>query len=143
MIDHVGRSAMVESPDPKNFHELHQLYAGWIADAMNKKRNVGFIRDVRDTWGKTGQSRNGNPQWGYTGVMKPEGNKKIRGLVHVALFHHYDENEEMFAIKIGGLDPPKCRLGPAKKLMGKTFYDMDFSDLAMKLYPESDASDWE
>ena len=132
----------VESPDPKNFHEIHQMYAGWLADAMNRKLNVGFIRDIRDSWGRTGQSRNGNPQWGYTGVMKPEGNKKIRGLVHVALSHRYAEDEGMFAVKVGGLDPPKCRLG-SKKLLGKELYDATFADVAMKLYPESEESDWE
>ncbi len=129
----------VESPDPKNFHELHQYYHGWFADAMKHKLNFGLIRDVRDSWGKTGQSRNGNVQWGYTGVMKPEGNKRVRGLVHVNLYHSFDAEEGMFGVRIH----EKCRLGPAKKLMGKTFYDMDFSDLAQKLYPESESSDWE
>ena len=131
----------VESPDPKNFHELHLLYQGWVGDAMNRRVNLGLIRDVKDSWGRTGQSRNGNPQWGYTGVMKPEGNKKIRGLVHVALAHRYDEENGMFAVKIGGLDPPKCRLG-SKKLLGKEMYDATFTDVAMKLYPESDEDDW-
>lgn len=129
----------VKSPTPKNFHELNLMYRGWIQDAENSQRNLGLIRDTHDTWGKIGVSREGRPQQGFTGVMKPDGQKYVPGLVQVNLEHRWDNEGREFHVKI--LD--KCRLGPATKLMGEEFPMLDFPTLAMMLYPESDASEWE
>lgn len=129
----------VKSPTPKNFHELNLMYRGWIQDAETNQRNLGLIRDTHDTWGKIGVSREGRPQLGFTGKMKPDGQKYVPGLVQINLEHRWDEEERGFQVKI----LEKCRLGEAKDLMGKEFPDLDFLTLGMILYPESEESEWQ
>lgn len=128
----------VDSPDPKNFHELNLLLRGWVHDAETAKRNLGLIRGVHDTWGVTGVSRNGNKQQGFTGVMKPDGNKYIPELVQLNLGHRWDADEREFKVKI----LEKCRLGEAASLMGEEYGNLDFLTLAMTLYPDSEPSEW-
>ena len=130
----------VASPQPKNFHELNLLYRGWIQDAEVNGRNLGLIRDVHDTWGKIGvSSTTGKPQMGFTGDMKPDGQKYATSLVQVNLSHRWNADEETFETEI----LEKCRLGSAKKLIGKVVADLDFPTLGMMLFPNSDVSDWE
>lgn len=130
----------VDSPTPKNFHDLNMMYQGWIQDAEVNGRNLGLIRDVHDTWGKIGVSeKTGRPQMGFTGIMKPDGQKYVPGYVQINLEHRWDGDERRFKVKI----LEKCRLGPAATLMGKEIADLDFPTLAMMLFPESDISEWE
>lgn len=129
----------VDSPTPKNFHELNLLYRGWVQDAENNQRNLGFIRDMHDTWGKIGVSREGKPQQGFTGIYKPDGQKYVPGLVQVNMQHGWDSEKRRFYTTI--LD--KCRLGNAERLMGKRVDNLDFPMLGVMLYPESDVSEWE
>jgi hypothetical protein len=128
----------VSSPTPKNFHELNLMYRGWIQDATVNKRNLGFIRDVRETWGIIGRSKEGKPQQGFTGKYKPEGQKYLTGNVQLSMEHRWNAEAREFETEI--LD--KCRLGEAKLLMGKVVPEMDFPTLAMMLYPESDEETW-
>lgn len=129
----------VDSPTPKNFHELNLMMHGWVSDAEKHTINFGLLRGIEDTWGKIGVSQStGKAQMGFTGVMRPRGHKKVPDLVQINLSHTWNEAEREFEITI--LD--KCRLGNAVSLMGKTFGAMDFPMLAQLLYPESEATDW-
>lgn len=128
----------VDSPTPKNFHELNLLYRGWVQDAETNGRNLGLIRDMHDTWGKIGVSREGKPQQGFTGKFKPDGQKYVPGLVQVNLEHRWDEDTREFNVKI----LEKCRLGSAATLMGKEFPGFGFVDLALTVYPDSDPEEW-
>ncbi len=124
----------VDSPEPKSFHELNLMYRGWIQDAEANERNLGLIRGVHDTWGKTGNiSRSGKEQMGFTGIFKPEGQKYVPELVQVNMEHRWDEDDREFKLKI----LEKCRLGNTKELMGQEFGGLDFGLLAVTLYPES------
>ena len=128
----------VKSPVPKNFQDLNLMYRGWIQDAEVKERNLGFIRDVKDTWGKIGVNREGKPQLGFTGRMVPEGQKYLTGNVQINLSHRWDDDEREFCVTI----LEKCRLGTPKKLMGREFPDLDFPTLGLMLYPKSDPETW-
>jgi len=129
----------VDSPTPKNFYELNMQYRGLIVQAEAAGMNLGLIRGLKDTWGVTGVSRQtGAPQMGFTGVMKPRGQKEVTELVQVNLEHRWDDEDRAFKVKI----LEKCRLGNAVDLMGKEFADLDFLTLAMLLYPDSSPEDW-
>lgn len=128
----------VYSPVPKEFHELNLLYRGWIQDAEVNGKNLGLIRDVQDTWGKIGVSREGKPQLGFTGKFRPEGQKKVPGLVQINMEHRWDDDNREFAVKI----LEKCRLGEAARLINKEFPDMNFATLGMMLFPQSTEEDW-
>jgi hypothetical protein len=129
----------VDSPEPKNFYELNMQYKGLIVQAENAGMNLGLIRGMKDTWGKTGVSaKTGKPQMGFTGEMKPRGQKEVTELVQVNLEHRWDDDDREFKVKI----LEKCRLGNAVELMGQEYPNLDFLTLAMFLYPESEPSDW-
>ena len=128
----------VDSPTPKNFHELNLMYRGWIQDAEVNGRNLGMLRDTHDTWGKIGVSREGRPQQGFTGIFKPDGQKYVPGLVQVNLEHRWDDESREFKVKI----LEKCRLGNAVELIGQEFGDLNFMTLALTLYPESAPEEW-
>lgn len=128
----------VSSPTPKNFHELNLMYRGWVQDAENNGRNLGLVRDMHDTWGKIGVSREGRPQQGFTGIYKPDGQKYVPGLVQLNLEHRWDNDEREFKVKI----LEKCRLGNAVDLIGKETGNLDFLTLALMLYPNMDAEEW-
>lgn len=129
----------VESPTPKNFHELNLLYRGWVQDAEVHGKNLGLIRDMHDTWGKIGVSREGKPQQGFTGKFKPDGQKYVPSLVQINLEHRWDDENREFVLKV----LEKCRLGNAVDLMGKEFPGFNFMDLAMTVYPDSSPEEWQ
>lgn len=130
----------VESPEPKNFHELNLQYRALIVQAERAGINLGLIRGMKDTWGKTGVSgRTGKVQMGFTGEMKPRGQKEVTELVQINLEHRWDDDEREFKVKV----LEKCRLGNAVELLGQEFGNIDFPTLAMMLYPEADPSVWE
>lgn len=129
----------VDSPTPKNFHELNLLYRGWVQDAEVHGRNLGLLRDMHDTWGKIGVSRDGRPQQGFTGKYKPDGQKYAVGLVQVNLEHRWNADASEFEVQI----LEKCRLGSAATLIGKTFPQLDFPTLGTILYPNSEMEDWQ
>jgi hypothetical protein len=129
----------VDSPTPKNFYELNAQYKGLIVQAEREGVNLGLIRDLKDVWGVTGVSQStGKKQMGFTGEKVPAGQKFVTGLVQINMAHGWDESERNFVVKI----LEKCRLGNAKELMGQEFHGMDFAELAMTLYPESELEEW-
>lgn len=129
----------VDSPTPKNFHELNLMYRGWVQDAEAHGVNLGLLRDIKETWGVVGKSQTtGKPQYGFTGEFKPEGQKYVTGLVQINLSHRWDDDAEAFKVQI----LEKCRLGNAATLIGQEFDNFDFLTLALTLYPESDPAEW-
>lgn len=128
----------VNSPVPKNFHELNLLYRGWVHDAEVNQKNLGLLRDTHDTWGKIGVKPDGKPQFGFTGLYKPDGQKHVPGLVQIQLEHSWNPDARGFDVKI----LEKCRLGSAEKLMGKTIPDLNFPLLGTLLFSESSEEDW-
>lgn len=129
----------VDSPEPKNFGELNLMYHGWFADVKKHKKNFGLVRGIEDTWGKTGiNQKTGRPTMGFTGKMKPRGQKKVAELAHINLGHRWDDEEREFRVRI----LEKCRLGNAERLIGKEFGAFDFQQLAALLYPETTPEDW-
>ena len=126
--------------EPKSYYELNMQYRGWFTEAENAGVNLGVLRGMREKWGKTGvNQRTGKPTFGGLGEYIPRGQKEVTELVQVNLSHRWDDDAREFRIKI----LEKCRLGNAVELMGQEFGSLDFPTLAMLLYPESDASDWQ
>lgn len=129
----------VDSPEPKNFYELNMQYRGLIVQAEKAGINMGLLRGMKDTWGKTGVSqRTGKAQMGFTGEMKPRGQKEVTELAQINLEHRWDDDAREFKVRI----LEKMRLGNALRLLGKEFPMLDFPSLAMMLYPDTDESDW-
>lgn len=128
----------VDSPTPKNFHELNAMYAGWFSDAERHGVNFGLIRGLSEVWGKTGVNKQGKATYGFTGEVKPRGQKQVRELAQINLSHRWDDDERTFKVKI----LEKCRIGDAVELLGKEFSNLDFLSLALQLYPDTDPGDW-
>jgi hypothetical protein len=129
----------VESPEPKKFHELNLEHRALIAQAEALGLNLGFIRGMKEVWGKTGISRNtGLPTMGFTGEQVPRGHKELPEYVQINLEHRWDEEEREFKVRI----LEKCRLGNAVDLMGQEFGNLDFPTLGVTVYPETDLDTW-
>ena len=129
----------VDSPEPRNFHELNLAYKALFVQAERAGVNFGLIRGLKDTWGKTGVSgRTGKPTMGFTGEMKPRGQKEVTELVQINLDHRWDDDARCFTVKI----LEKCRLGNAVDLLGREFSNLTFPELGLTLYPESEPSEW-
>ncbi len=129
----------VESPEPKKFHELNLEHRALIVQAERAGVNLGLIRGMKEQWGQTGISRaTGRPQMGFTGEFSPRGHKELDEQVQINLEHRWDDEERVFKVKV--LD--KCRLGEAIALMGEEFDMLEFPELGVKLYPETDLETW-
>ena len=128
----------VKSPTPKNFHELNLLYRGWVQDAETKGKNLGLLRDISDTWGIIGHKADGKPQYGFTGIYKPDGQKYAPGLVQINMQHQWNAETRGFEVKI----LEKCRLGSAEQLIGQVVPNLDFPTLATMLYPDADPEEF-
>lgn len=128
----------VDSPQPKEFHELNMLYRGWVSDAENNGVNLGLIRDMHDTWGKIGVKADGKPQLGFTGKFRPDGQKYVPGLVQINLEHRWNEAERHFEVQV----LEKCRLGEAKKLIGKVMPELTLPMLGTILFKGTTEEDW-
>ena len=129
----------VESPEPKKFHELNLEHKALVVQAEAQGLNLGFIRGMKETWGKIGVSRStGRDQMGFTGEFLPRGHKSLDEDVQINLEHRWDDEARLFKVKI--LD--KCRLGEAVTLMGEEYEMLEFPDLGVKLYPETERDMW-
>jgi hypothetical protein len=128
---------------PSNYYELNLEYRGWFHDVEMAGVNLCVIRDLKDKWGKTGVSREGKAQMGYTGELEPQGHNKIAGLVQVVLRHRWDSEAKLFVAQIH----EKCRVGEdMEDLMGKEFGSPCFKDVGEALFAETedmDPSPWE
>lgn len=122
----------VGSPRPLNFGELNLWYRALYTQAENAKVNLGMIRGVRETWGNIGKGKQG-----FTGIFAPRGHKEACELAQINLEHRWDDEQREFVTKI--LD--KCRLGNAKKLLGKEIAGLDFPMLKALLFPHAEDDD--
>ena len=140
--DHVWemlRYARLEavSDRPANYYELNLEYRGWFHDAEMAGVNLGVIRGMKEKWGKTGTNREGKTQFGSLGELEPRGQKEVPELVQVVLRHRWDAEQKDFMVKIH----EKCRVGPAKDLIGEEYSGLDFPMLGELLYPETEGTD--
>lgn len=145
--DHVWemvRYANLESftGKPSNYYELNLLYRGFFHDAAMAGVNLSVIRGLKKVWGRTGVSKEGKTQYGYTDEVEARGQGEIPELVQVVLRHRWDKDVQDFVAQIH----EKCRVGNAKKLIGREFQALTFRDLGEAIYPETrdmDDSPWE
>jgi len=125
---------------PANYYELNMEYRGWFHEAEMAGVNLGVLRGMKEKWGKIGVSkRTGEPQFGGLGEDIPRGQKEVPELVQVVLRHRWDDEQKDFVTRIHD----KCRLGPAKDLIGEEFTNLDFPTLATVLYPETSEDSWQ
>jgi hypothetical protein len=137
--DHVWemlRYARLEavSDRPANYYELNLEYRGWFHDAEIAGVNLGVIRGMKEKWGKTGSNREGKATYGSLGELEPRGQREVPELVQIVLRHRWDNEAKEFMVKVH----EKCRIGPAKELIGEEFSGLDFPTLASLVYPEGD-----
>jgi hypothetical protein len=144
--DHVWemvRYAHLESytGKPSNYYELNLLYRGFFHDAAMAGVNMGVIRGLKKVWGKTGTSKEGKTQYGYTDAVEARGQGEIPELVQVVLRHRWDADSRSFVATIH----EKCRVGDAENLLGTEHVGLTFKELGVLLYPETEEMEgvWE
>lgn len=118
---------------PASYYELNLEYANWFHEAADAGVNLGVLRGMKEKWG---QNAKGSPV--STGELVPRGQKEVDEKVMVVLDHRFDADAADFVTRIHD----KCRVGPAKDLIGQEFPGLDFETLATLLYPEADPSVW-
>jgi len=121
------------SDKPSNYYELNLEYRGWFHDAEMAGVNFVVIRGMKEKWGKTGSNREGKATFGSLGEMEPRGQKEVPELVQVVLRHRWDAEVGDFITTIH----EKCRVGDAKKLIGKEFQSLTMRELGEMVYPET------
>jgi hypothetical protein len=130
------------SDRPNLYYELNLEYEGFFHDAGMAGVNMCLIRGMKESWGKTGSNREGKATYGSTGEEQPRGQKQVPELVQVVLRHRWDADVNDFVATIH----EKCRIGDAKKLIGREFQSLTFKELGEAIYPETedmDPSPWE
>lgn len=117
---------------PATYYELNQDYAAWFQAAAKAGVNLGVIRGLKERWGL-----NHLDKLTASGQFIPRGQKEVNEKVLVVLEHYWDNDERDFKVRIAGGDDPKCRIGPAKDLIGTEYASLDFTTLAFMLFPET------
>jgi hypothetical protein len=117
---------------PATYYELNQDYADWFQQAAKAGVNLGVMRGLKERWGL---NNSGSPAG--TGEFIPRGQREVNEKVMVVLDHYWDDDQREFITRIGSVDDPKCRIGPAKDLIGQEYTNLDFTTLAYMLYPET------
>lgn len=131
-----------KSDRPNAYYELNLEYRGLFHDVEMAGINLCVIRGMKEKWGKTGSNREGKATYGSLGELEPRGQKEVPELVQVVLRHRWDAEVGDFVATIH----EKCRVGDAKKLLGREFQAITFKDLGEAIYPETkdmDPSPWE
>jgi hypothetical protein len=90
-----------QSAAPKEYGELNMEYVSLIQEAYAAGVNLGLLRGVREQWISKMDPTNGKLKPHNTGVMVPDGMKKIPDHVDITLAHRWDEKEKAYLVSIG------------------------------------------
>lgn len=124
-----------QSDAPKEYGQLYIEYAWLIQEAQAHGVNLGIIRGVREEWKNKFDPAKGKMVPYSTGVMIPDGMKKIADYSDVTLDHRWDGEQRAFMTKIGkftNIDEKDME-----------YPGLTFPDMATLAYPESTTENWQ
>lgn len=114
-----------ESAKGREYGPLNGFYRGLIQDAYDAGVNLQLIQKVKEAW------EDDKP----TGKMIPTGFKQAANVVQVNLMHTWTL-EDGFQVEI-----VNCRQN--MKIAGEQVANLNFTELAMMVFPDTEEGDWE
>lgn len=122
-----------QSAAPKEYSELNTEYVSLIQEAFASGKNLGLLRGVREQWISKLDVGTGKLKPHNTGVMIPDGMKKIPDHVDITLVHRWDDALKAYVVKIDKF--------PNSEFRGMEV-PLDFLTMATAAYPDSSEDDW-
>lgn len=123
-----------DSAAPKDYSDSNTEYISMVQEAYAAGINLGLLRGVREQWISKFDPAKGKLVGHNTGVLVPDGMKKVPDLVDITLFHRWDPTLKEFVITIGKFTK--------KEWMDAEFPDLTFAQMAMAAYPDTEETDW-
>lgn len=125
--------------NPRDYGALYQRYRRLFNMAKASTINFGVIQGMRSPWNETIKA-NGKSGLSKSAARERKGMDEVEELVHINIEHYRDEMAEpgkQFKLRIG-----KARGPGARSVQYRTFDYMDFVELAMMVFPDSDDDCW-
>lgn len=123
--------------NPRDYGALYQRYRRLFNMAKASTINFGVIQGMRSPWGETIKA-SGKTQLSKSAVRERKGMDEVEELVHVNIEHFRSDEDGKFKMRIG-----KARGPGARTVQYRTFDYMDFTDLALMIFPDTEDSEWE
>lgn len=123
-----------DSAAPKDYADSNTEYISMVQEAYAAGVNLGLLRGVREQWISKFDPAKGKLVGHNTGVMVPDGMKKVPDLVDITLTHRWDSALKEFVTKIGKFTN--------KEWMDAEFPDLTFAQMATAAYPDTTEEDW-
>lgn len=122
-----------QSAAPKEYSELNTEYVSLIQEAFAASVNLGLLRGVREQWISKFDPTKGKMIPYCTGLMIPDGMKKIPDHVDVVLEHRWDDTDKSYVVKIGKFPNSEFRGIEAP---------LTFPQMAVAAYPDTTDESW-
>lgn len=123
------------SAAPKDYEDLHIEYAGLLQDASAAGVNLGLLRGIKEQWVSKFDAGKQKMVGHNTGVMIPDGMKKVDDHVDVSIYHRWDDTLKSYVTKIGKFTNPEYR--------GVEVPNLTFPQMAFAAFPDSDEASWQ
>jgi hypothetical protein len=121
---------------PRNYPKLNQRYRKYVNMPKATGINFGCIQSLKDHWISKAKKDGSGMQGFNTGERIPQGFSELDELVHIDLFHRY-ENGTFY------LDVGKSRGPGGQDVQGQTFENLTFTEFAMLVFPDTTEEDWQ
>jgi hypothetical protein len=126
---------------PKDYAVLNGEYRGLIRKAYGSGVNLGLIQKVKEKWVSKMDPTKGKLVPHNTGEMEPTGMKEVGFLVQTNLKHERVMDAGMNVEYQVTVEDVRHNEGQA--IVGQTFPNFSFTDLATTVFPESQPEDWQ
>jgi hypothetical protein len=121
------------SSAPREYADVNTEYISLIQESYAAGRNLGLLRGVREQWISKFDAAKGKLVPHNTGILIPDGMKKVPDHVDITLTHTWSDEQKAFLVKIGKFPNPEFR-GMDVPLL--------FPEMAQAAYPDSTTEDW-
>jgi hypothetical protein len=123
-----------DSAAPKDYADSNTEYISMVQEAYAAGVNLGLLRGVKEQWLSQFDPTKGKKVPMNTGVLIPDGFRKVPDLVDITLSHRWDPALKEFVTKIGKFTQ--------KEWMDVEFPDLTFAQMAMAAYPDTTEEQW-
>ena len=118
-----------ESGMPRDYGPINAFYRGLLQDAYDAGVNLQLIQKVKEVW-KENKRGDSVPSGDYA----PQGFKEANYVVQMNLCHTWEKGQGF------GVQVVNCRQN--MEMAGETFYNTNFTEMAMQVFPGTNESDW-
>lgn len=123
-----------QSAAPREYADVNTEYISLIQEAFAAGVNLGLLRGVREQWISKFDPAKGKLVGHNTGVLIPDGMKKVPDHVDITLNHKWSDEDKTFVVRIDKFPNPEFRGLEVPML---------FPEMAVAAYSSSAIEDWQ